>query len=90
MSVLGVIAVYQCDGCGCVKTLHTGADLQVFSQWISGKTKDFCPACKFTNIAAEPQPNVDLATEKIVTALIRRIKNSSLGTPHSALEKEAA
>lgn len=82
MSVIGVIAVYKCDGCGAIKTLNTDLDLQAFSQWLSGKTKDFCPSCKFTSVSAKPQPQIDLATEKIVTGLMRRIKNSAGSPPY--------
>lgn len=89
--ILGIIAVYKCDGCGAIKTLHTDIDLAGFSKWFSGKKHDFCPECHLTSRKAEKTPEINLATERIVALVNRRINgNASLRIPHSALEKEAA
>lgn len=47
MSVVAVITVYECNGCGATVRLETDAEERTFkATWYEGLLVDFCPVCR--------------------------------------------
>lgn len=47
MSVLAVITIHKCDGCGEIATVQTDEDCNSFAaNWFAGLEHDLCPECR--------------------------------------------
>lgn len=47
MSVLAVITIHRCDGCGEIATVQTDEDCDSFAaRWFAGFEHDLCPECR--------------------------------------------